>query len=56
VLLLEGEVTISNQAGSVTLSKKGEATNLASPADPQGAPSIWPESKIARAVETVTLH
>ena len=40
VLLLEGEVTVSNQAGSVTLSKKGEATNLASPADPPGAPSI----------------
>ncbi len=56
VLLLEGEVTVSNEAGTVTLSKKGEATNLASPVDPPGAPAIWPESKVARAIETVTLH
>jgi hypothetical protein len=56
VLLFEGEVTVSNQAGSVTLSKKGEGTNIASPLNPPGAPTIWPESKVARAIETVTLH
>jgi hypothetical protein len=36
VLLFEGEVTVSNQAGSVTLSKKGEGTNIASPLNPAG--------------------
>ncbi len=56
VLLLEGEVTVSNQAGTVTLSKKGEGTNIASPLDAPSAPSIWPEAKVSRAIETVTLH
>jgi hypothetical protein len=56
VFLLEGEVTVSNQAGSVTLSKKGEGTNLASPTDPPSVPTAWPESKVARAVATVTLR
>jgi hypothetical protein len=56
VLLLQGEVAVSNQAGSVTLSKAGEGTNIASPLDAPGAPSIWPEAKAARALEAVTLH
>jgi hypothetical protein len=56
VLLLEGEVTVSNQAGRVTLSKPGEGTNIASPVDPPGAPAIWPQSKVARAIATVALH
>jgi hypothetical protein len=56
VLLLEGEVTVSNQAGSVTLSKKGEGTNIASPLDAPSAPTTWPESKVSRAIATVTLH
>jgi hypothetical protein len=56
VLLLEGEVTVSNQAGRVTLSKPGEGTNIASPLDPPGEPASWPESKVARAIATVTLH
>lgn len=56
VLLLEGEVTVSNQAGSVTLSKTGEGTNIASPLDAPSAPNIWPEAKVSRAIETVTLH
>lgn len=30
VLLLEGEVTVSNQAGSVTLSAPGQGTDIAS--------------------------
>ena len=56
VLLLEGEVTVSNQAGSVTLSKTGEGTNIASPLDAPGTPTVWPEAKVSRAIETVTLH
>ncbi|HEX7533043.1 MAG TPA: FecR family protein [Methyloceanibacter sp.] len=56
VLLLQGEVAVSNQAGSVTLSKAGEGTNIDSPLDAPGAPSIWPEAKAALALEAVTLH
>jgi hypothetical protein len=53
--LLEGEVVVSNQAGQVTLSKTGEGTNIPSPLDPPSEPTIWPESKVTRAIATVTL-
>ncbi len=56
VLLLEGEVTVSNEAEHVTLSKTGEGTNFPSPLDPPGEPTIWSETKVARAIATVTLH
>jgi hypothetical protein len=56
VLLLEGEVAVSNQAGSVVLSKPGQGTDIPSPLDAPGAPSAWPADKFARAIETVTLH
>jgi hypothetical protein len=56
VLLLEGEVSVSNQAGSVVLSKPGQGTDIPSPLDAPGAPSAWPADKVARAIETVTLH
>jgi hypothetical protein len=56
VLLLEGEVVVSNQAGSVTLSAAGQGTNIASPNEAPGAPSVWPQEKVARAIATVALH
>lgn len=56
VLLLEGEVTVSNQAGSVTLSAPGQGTDIPSPLDPPGAVKPWAADKIARAVESVALH
>jgi hypothetical protein len=56
VLLLDGEVSVSNQAGSVTLSTPGQGTDIPSPLDPPGAPSIWPAAKVARAIATVALH
>jgi hypothetical protein len=56
VLVLEGEITVSNQAGSVTLSGAGQGTDLPSPLDPPGPVKAWSEEKIARAVATVTLH
>jgi hypothetical protein len=49
VLLLEGEVSVSNQAGSVVLAKPGQGTDIPSPLDPPGAPTAWPEEKVARA-------
>lgn len=56
VLLLEGEVTVSNQAGSVTLSAAGQGTDIPSPLDPPGAVKPWGADKIARAVASVALH
>ena len=56
VLLLEGEVTVSNQAGSVTLSAAGQGTDIPSPLDPPGAARPWGADKIARAVASVALH
>jgi hypothetical protein len=56
VLLLGGEVVVSNRAGSVTLSMIGQGTDIPSPSDPPGPVKAWPAGKIARAVATVTLH
>jgi hypothetical protein len=56
VFLLEGEVVVSNQAGSVTLSQPGQGLTLTSADEPPSAPAIWPESKVARAIATVALH
>ena len=56
VLLLEGEVSVSNQEGNVTLSAPGQGTDIASPLDAPGPPSNWPAEKVARALATVTLH
>jgi hypothetical protein len=56
VLLLEGLVTVSNQAGSVTLSARGQGTDISSPLDPPGSVRPWGADKIARAVASVALH
>lgn len=56
VLLLEGEVTVSNQAGSATLSTPGQGTDIPSPLDAPGPVQAWSADKIARAVATVALH
>jgi hypothetical protein len=56
VLLLDGEITVSNQAGSVTLSTPGQGTDLASAGDAPATPFAWSAERIARAVATVALH
>ena len=56
VLLLEGEVTVSNQAGSVTLSAPGQGTDIPSPLDPPGAVKPWSAEKIGRAVASIAFH
>ena len=55
ILLLTGEVTVSNQAGSVTLTP-GQGTDIPSPLDAPGEPKAWSAEKIARAIESVALH
>jgi len=56
VLLLDGEVIVSNQAGRVTLSASGQGTDIPSPLDPPGPVKVWSAEKVARAVATVALH
>jgi len=55
ILLLNGEVTVANQAGSVTLTP-GQGTDIPSPLDAPGEPKTWGAEKIARAIESVALH
>lgn len=56
MLLLDGEVIVSNQAGRVTLSAPGQGTDIPSPLDPPGPVKVWGAEKVARAVATVALH
>jgi ferric-dicitrate binding protein FerR (iron transport regulator) len=56
VFLIAGEVTVTNQGGSVILSGAGQGADIPSAFDPPGPPSPWPADKVARAVESVALH
>ena len=56
VFLIEGEITVTSQGGSVTLSGAGQGTDIPSALDPPGAASAWAAEKVARAVATVSLH
>jgi hypothetical protein len=56
VFLIEGEITVTSQGGSVTLSGGGQGTDIPSPLDSPGAASAWAAEKVARAVATVSLH
>jgi hypothetical protein len=53
VLLLEGVVAVSNQAGNVNLSAPGLGTDIPSPLDPPGPTRLWPAQKVERALATV---
>jgi hypothetical protein len=53
VLLLSGEVDVSNSVGAVTLANPGEGTDIPPPLKDEYAPLepyIWPEEKVARAL------
>jgi hypothetical protein len=56
VLLLEGEVVVSNQAGKVTLSTPGQGTDVPSPLDAPEPVKVWSAGKISGAVASVALH
>jgi hypothetical protein len=56
VLLLAGEVVVTNRAGSVTLAASGQGTDIAS-ADAAPSPAQpWSDAKVARALASVALH
>ncbi|HET7210361.1 MAG TPA: FecR family protein [Methyloceanibacter sp.] len=56
VFLIEGEITVTTQGGSIALSGSGQTTDLPSALDPPGTPSPWAAEKIARAVDSVSLY
>jgi len=53
VLLLEGEVSVSNSAGAVVLDRPGEGTNIAGPDSAPGPVTQWPQQKVDRALSAV---
>jgi hypothetical protein len=53
VFLIEGAVSVTNAAGSVSMDSSGQGTNLTAPDQAPGAVTIWPEEKAARALATV---
>jgi hypothetical protein len=50
VLLLAGEISVENQAGTVTLSKPGEATEIRSRFEAPRRPVLWSKDRISRAI------
>lgn len=56
VFLLEGAVTVTNNAGEALLDEPGEGVNLDGPDIPPGPVTIWPDDKVARAFATVTFN
>lgn len=54
VALLDGKsITVTTRGGKVELSKAGEGTKVPSENAAPGAPVIWADSKVARALATV---
>jgi hypothetical protein len=57
VLLIEGEVTVSNQGGTVKLSNPGEGTEIRSRFESPRPPTKWAPERVTRALgKTVTRH
>ncbi len=54
VLLLEGSISVTTEAGTVLLTATGEGTTVTDAATQPSDPVIWPDDKTARAFETVT--
>jgi hypothetical protein len=52
ILTLEGEVTVTNNAGSVTLGA-GQGTTLRSTGEAPSTPVQWPEQKVLRAIAMI---
>ena len=53
VLLLGGEVVVSNPAGEAVLDEPGEGVNIAGPGEAPGAVTQWPQQKVDRTLAAV---
>ena len=56
VFLLDGQVSVTTNAGSVTLTEPGTGTNLTDINSPPGEVSRWPQSKVDRALAAVSFQ
>ncbi len=56
VLLLRGEVSVSNQAGTVQLTAPGQGTDIPSPLEAPAPAAAWAADKIDRVMATVAMH
>jgi hypothetical protein len=56
VFLIDGQVTVTTNAGSVTLTEPGSGTNIADIDQPPGPVTQWPQQKVDRAVATVAFQ
>jgi hypothetical protein len=56
VLLINGAVIVSNAAGTQTLNRPGQGTNIATPGAAPGPVTFWPADKVSRALATVTFR
>lgn len=56
VLLLVGAVDVSNAAGTQTLNRHGQGTNIAAVGAAPGPVTIWPADKVSRALAAVTFR
>ena len=56
VLLVVGAVDVSNAAGTQTLNRPGQGTNIAAVGAAPGPVTIWPADKVGRALATVTFR
>jgi hypothetical protein len=53
VLIMEGEVVVSNPAGEAILDAPGEGTNIAGADSAPGPVTQWPQEKVDRALSAV---
>lgn len=51
VLLLEGAISVNNQAGSVTLSTPGQGTEIHSRFEAPRSPTVWSRDRVERALK-----
>ena len=56
VFLIDGQVTVTTNGGSVTLTEPGSGTNIADINQPPGPVTQWPQEKVDRAVAAVTFQ
>ncbi len=56
VFLIEGAVTVTNNAGEVVLDTAGQGTNIATRGAAPGPVTLWPQAKVDRAIATVTFQ
>jgi hypothetical protein len=56
VFLMEGAVQVSNAAGTQTLDRPGQGTNIGARGKAPGLVTLWPQAKIDRAMATVAFR